>query len=42
MIEATNQWLRDVSDNEAIQRNIKEMMVIHEGGFTIGGAMSIR
>jgi hypothetical protein len=41
MLEATNQWLEDVSSNQAIQNDMKEMLVIHEGAFSIGGGLRI-
>lgn len=37
IIEATEQWLFDVKSNESVQKNIKEMLKIHERGFSIGG-----
>lgn len=37
MCRATNQWLLDVKDNPLIQRNIEEMLTIHEDGISICG-----
>jgi hypothetical protein len=37
MLEAAKRWLEDVSSNQEIQFNIKEMLTIREGGFSIGG-----
>lgn len=37
MLEAAKQWLDDVSSNQEIQVNIREMSAIREGGFSIGG-----
>jgi hypothetical protein len=41
MIEATKQWLMDVKDNESVQKNMAEMLEIHESGFSIGKAIKI-
>jgi hypothetical protein len=41
IIDATNKWLNDVKDNSSIQTNMAEMLDIHEGGFSIGGAILI-
>ncbi len=42
MVEAANQWLKDVSHDKEIQKNIKKMLKIHEGGFSIGNAILIK
>jgi len=41
MVEAANQWLEDVSSNQEIQSNIREMLTIHEREFRIGSALRI-
>jgi len=38
MIDATKQWLND----PAINKNLSEMLEIHENGFSIGGAIKIQ
>ena len=38
MIEATKQWLNDRS----INKNLSDMLEIHESGFSIGNAIKIQ
>lgn len=42
IINATNEWLSDVKNDEAIQKNVVELLKIHEGGFSIGNAISFK
>jgi hypothetical protein len=39
MIEATNQWLTDFSNNADVQNNINKMLKIHEKNMSIGNAV---
>jgi hypothetical protein len=42
IIAAANKWLDDVGSNAVIQKSIAELLDIHEDGFPIGNAISIK